>query len=226
MTTHTADHTPHPTTNSRRRPRRLTIAATSVIVALTFASACSSGESSGDPPSAPSTPAPTVVVPPTQAPSALETQLTGILDTHRANHEFAGAVLALREADGTTLTVTSGTKDLSTGSDAVDPNVPWNIGSLTKTFVAVVVLQLADEGAIDLDAGIGTYFPELPALAPITPRQLLQHTSGLNEYWPSASVLQDAGRVWTPMEEIAVAEAAGRLDAPGASYHYSNTNYV
>ena len=229
----TADQTPDPTTNSRRRSRRLTIAATSVIVALTFASACSSGESSGDPPSAPSTPAPTVVVPPTEASgpptsdtSALQGQLTGILDTHRANHEFAGAVLALREADGTTLTVTSGTKELSSDSGAVDPNVPWNIGSLTKTFVAVVVLQLADEGAIDLDAGIGPYFPELPALAPITPRQLLQHTSGLNEYWPSAPVLEDAGRVWTPMEEIAVAEAAGRFGAPGASYHYSNTNYV
>ena len=50
--------------------------------------------------------------PPTSAPSALERQLTGILDTHLANHEFAGAVLALREADGTTFTVTSGTKEL------------------------------------------------------------------------------------------------------------------
>lgn len=223
----TSDHT----TTPRRRSRRLTIAATSLIVALTFASACSSGESSGDPPSAPSTPAPTVVVPPTEAPpastpSALERQLTGILDTHRADHEFAGAVLALREADGTTLTVTSGTKELSSDSGAVDPEVPWNIGSLTKTFVGVVVLQLADEGAIDLDAPIGPYFPELPALAPLTPRQLLQHTSGLNEYWPSAPVLQDAGREWTPMEEIAVAEAAGRFHAPGAGFHYSNTNYI
>jgi D-alanyl-D-alanine carboxypeptidase len=132
----------------------------------------------------------------------------------------------LREADGTTLTVTSGTKELSSDSGAVDPDVPWNIGSLTKTFVGVVVLQLADEGAIDLDAPIGPYFPERPALAPITARQLLQHTSGLNEYWPSAPVLQDAGREWTPLEEIDVAEAAGRFDAPGATYHYSNTNYV
>ncbi len=228
----TADHT----TNPRRRSRRLTVAATSLIVVLTFASACSSGESSGDPPSAPSTPAPTVVVPftdtppteapPTSAPGALERQLTGILDTHRSNHEFVGAVLALREADGTTLTVTSGTKEMSSDSGAVDPNIPWNIGSLTKTFVAVVVLQLADEGAIDLDAPIGPYFRDLPALAPITPRQLLQHTSGLNEYWPSAPVLQDAGREWTPTEEIGVAEAAGRVGEPGAGFHYSNTNYI
>ncbi len=232
----TADQTSDHTTNPRRRSRRLTVAATSLIVALTFASACSSGESSGDPPSAPSTPAPTVVVPstevpaseppPASAPTALQRELTGILDTHLANHEFAGAVLALREADGTTLTVTSGTKELSSDSGAVDPDVPWNIGSLTKTFVAVVVLQLADEGAIDLDAPIGPYFPERPTLAPITPRQLLQHTSGLNEYWPSAPVLHDAGREWTPLEEIDVAEAAGRFDAPGTTFHYSNTNYV
>ncbi len=230
----TAHETRDHTANPRRRSRRVTIAASSLIVALTFASACSSGESSGDPPSAPTTPAGVVVPPteppadppPTSAPSALERQLTGILDTHLANHEFAGAVLALREADGTTFTVTSGTKELSSDSGAVDPDVPWNIGSLTKTFVAVVVLQLADEGAIDLDAPIGPYFPERPALAPITPRQLLQHTSGLNEYWPSAAVLQDSRRPWTPIEMIDVAEAAGRVGEPGVGFHYSNTNYV
>ena len=102
----------------------------------------------------------------------------------------------------------------------------WNIGSVTKTFVAVVVLQLADEGKIDLDAGIEQYMPDLANADHITPRELLQHTSGLGEYNDKPAVLNDAHRVWTPAELIAVAEDAGRVGEPGGPFHYSNTNYI
>ena len=91
------------------------------------------------------------------------------------------------------------------GRDAVDGpaarpsdlDVPWNIGSATKTFVAVVVLQLAEEGRLDLDAGIDRFLPELPGAERITPRQLLQHTSGLGEYKDQPAVLNDPTRAWT-----------------------------
>ena len=102
----------------------------------------------------------------------------------------------------------------------------WNIGSVTKTFVAVVVLQLAEEGRIDLDAGIDGFLPDLAGADRITPRQLLQHTSGLGEYVDQPAVLADAQREWTPAELIAVAEAAGRVGEPGGPHHYSNTNYI
>ena len=82
------------------------------------------------------------------------------------------------------------------------------------------------EGRIDLDAGIQRYLPDLPGADRITPRQLLQHTSGLAEYDDKPAVLNDAQRPWTPAELIAVAEAAGRVGEPGAAYHYSNTNYI
>src|SRR3712207_9358011 len=94
----------------------------------------------------------------------------------------------------------------------------WNIGSATKPFVAVVVLQLAEEGALDLDAGIDRFMPDLPGADRITPRQLLQHTSGLGEYIDEAPVRIDAQREWTPSELIAVAEAAGRAGTPGGPH--------
>ena len=53
--------------------------------------------------------------------------------------------------------VTAGTTSLDPGSGPVDPEVPWNIGSVTKSFVAIVVLQLAEQGLVDLDAGIDQY---------------------------------------------------------------------
>jgi D-alanyl-D-alanine carboxypeptidase len=108
----------------------------------------------------------------------------------------------------------------------VDLDAVWNIGSLTKTMVAVVALQLAEEGRLDLDAGIAPYMPELAGADRITPRQLLQHTSGLNEYDSQPVVIDDMQRRWTPAELIAVAEAAGRVGDPGGPFHYSNTNYV
>jgi D-alanyl-D-alanine carboxypeptidase len=88
------------------------------------------------------------------------------------------------------------------------------------------VVQLAEEGRVDLDAGIEAYLPDLANADAITPRQLLQHTSGLNDYENEPAVVNDRQRPWTPDEMIAVAEAAGRVGEPGAQFHYSNTNYV
>jgi D-alanyl-D-alanine carboxypeptidase len=155
----------------------------------------------------------------------LEETLNGIIESHRADQEFVGAVLAVRKADGHTALVTSGTKELG-GSEAVDPDVPWGVGSATKIFVAVVMLQLAEEGRIDLDAGIDRYLPDLPGGERITPRQLLQHTSGLSDYLDLPTVQADAKRKWSPSELIAAADAAGRNAEPGGPYRYSNTGYL
>ena len=152
--------------------------------------------------------------------------LDGILQSHHDAGEFVGARIALRDRDGTITEATAGTPTVDPASGPVDPDVAWGVGSVTKTFVAVVVLQLAQEGRIDLDAGIQQYLPTLPGADRITPRQLLQHTSGLAEYDDKPAVLNDAQRPWTPEELIAVAEAAGRLGEPGAAFHYANTNYI
>lgn len=152
--------------------------------------------------------------------------LTGILASHRDAGEFVGARIALLDRDGTTTEVADGTATVDPTSAPVDLNTPWGIGSVTKTFVAVVALQLADEGRIDLDAGIATFLPHLAGADRITPRQLLQHTSGLNEYLNDPAVLNDAQRQWTPAELIAVAESRGRVGEPGGAHHYANTNYI
>ena len=157
---------------------------------------------------------------------ARQAQLRDVLAAHHAAGEFVGARIALRDADGTITEATAGTPTTDPASGPVDPDVPWNIGSATKTFVAVVVLQLADEGRIDLDAGIDRYLPDLPAADRITPRQLLNHTSGLGEYLDQPAVVNDPQRQWTPAELIAVAEAAGRVGEPGGPHRYSNTNYI
>jgi D-alanyl-D-alanine carboxypeptidase len=171
----------------------------------------------------PTTAAPTNAV---AADPARQAQLGDILDVHHTAGEFVGARIALRDADGTISEATAGTPTTDPASGPIDPTVRWNIGSATKAFVAVVVLQLAEEGRVDLDAGIDGYLPDLPAADRITPRQLLNHTSGLNEYLDQPLVVNDPLHQWTPAELIAVAEAAGRVGEPGGPHRYSNTNYV
>ena len=149
-----------------------------------------------------------------------------ILDAHLARQEFPGAVLALQDPARGSALVTSGSTRPDAAGTPVDPEVPWAIGSATKMFVAVTLLQLAEEGQIDLDASIAPFFPDLPHAAEITARELLQHTSGLNEYIESPAVLSDAQRHWSADELIDVAVANGPLAAPGAEHHYANTNYI
>ncbi len=191
-------------------------------------------------PTAPKPPAPTIAAPPPTAPPpttptpptavaadpARQGQLREILDAHHTAGEFVGARIALRDPDGTITEATAGTPTLDPASGPVDPTVAWNIGSATKTFVAVVVLQLAEEGRIDLDTGIDGYLPDLRAAHRITPRQLLNHTSGLGEYLDQPAVVNDPLRHWTPADLIAVAEAGGRVGEPGGPHRYSNTNYI
>jgi D-alanyl-D-alanine carboxypeptidase len=163
---------------------------------------------------------------PSSASDRSERRATRILDRHLARREFPGAVLAFRDTSGTTATVTAGTADATGARPPIDTATPWIIGSTTKTFLAVVVLQLAQEAKLDLDATIEGFFPDLPSAHRITTRQLLQHTSGLAEYLHSDVVERDARREWHARELIAVAIAKGPVAGPGAGYHYANTNYL
>jgi CubicO group peptidase (beta-lactamase class C family) len=155
-----------------------------------------------------------------------QAQLAAILTEHHAAGEFVGARIAVRSADGTIAEASGGTPTRDPASGPVDPDVPWNIGSATKPFVAVVVLQLADEGRLDLDSGIDRYVPYLSGADRITPRQLLNHTSGLGEYLDQPATRAEPKRRWTPAEQVGIAEAAGRFGEPGGPHHYSNTNYI
>lgn len=137
------------------------------------------------------------------------------------------ALASVKDRDGRTRTYTAGLGDLATGAPVpVDGQV--RIGSNTKTFVAVVVLQLVAERRVDLDASVDTYLPGLVRGEGIdgrhiTVRHLLQQTSGLPNY---SNYLGDDVRYYAPRELLATALQHPADFAPGTSWKYSNTNYV
>ncbi|MGW5990088.1 serine hydrolase domain-containing protein [Streptomyces anulatus] len=137
------------------------------------------------------------------------------------------ALASVKGPGGRDRTYTAGTGDLATGAPVpVDGQV--RIGSNTKTFVAVVVLQLVAERRVSLDAFVDTYLPGLVRGKGIdgrriTVRHLLQQTSGLPEY---TSRLGDDVRYYAPRELLATALRHPADFAPGKRWKYSNTNYV
>ncbi|WP_437900901.1 serine hydrolase domain-containing protein [Sorangium sp. So ce124] len=147
--------------------------------------------------------------------------------------KFPAVLVAVRDRDGQTRHYTAGVGDLETkASVPVDGQV--RIGSNSKPFTAVVVLQLVGEGKVDLDAPIETYLPDLVRGdgidgREITVRQLLQHTSGLPDYVGLAlgeDVFEVLHTYFQPRALLDLALTQPATFAPGAEWAYSNTNYI
>jgi len=117
------------------------------------------------------------------------------------------------------------------------PRVPlvatdrFRVASVTKTFVAVVVLQLVDEGRLRLDQPVASILPGLvPGADSITIRALLGHTSGLSDFLDDEAfvraVIAHPGRAWSPRRLVSIATSHPLLFQPGHGWSYSNTNYI
>ena len=146
---------------------------------------------------------------------------------------FPAALAAVTKADGSTVGVAVGKGNLETG-EAPPLDGEIRIGSSTKTFTAVVIMQLVQEGKISLDEPIETYLPGLLRgegidASKITVRQLLQHTSGLPEYTDQTGhedPVANRNNYYSPRDLLDFALKKPADFAPGSQWKYSNTNYV
>jgi len=109
---------------------------------------------------------------------------------------------------------------------AATPALPYQIASNSKQFTAMALLLLEDEGKLDLDDKVSKYLPGISGGDQIALRQLLSHTSGLQDYWPQDFSFPAMARPTSPQQILDV-WAKKPLDyAPGAQWQYSNTGYV
>src|SRR5215472_16456091 len=125
--------------------------------------------------------------------------------------------------------VVAGLADKATGRP-MRPQDRVHVGSITKTIVAAVVLQLAAEKRLSLNDSVQKWLPGVITghgyhPARITIRQLLQHTSGMRDYTssPGFQTPQGLTRTWRPQQLV---DAAVRLGPPVHNWLYSNTNYI
>lgn len=138
-----------------------------------------------------------------------------------------GGVAALIVRDGTTSTASMGFANAA--GDPVRPVTPFRVGSISKSFVATMVLQLVDEGRVELDEALSTYLPDTPIGAEVTIRALLSHRSGLPNYTDidaaMSDILADRARQFTPDDIVSFVSGIPASDAD-QRFAYSNTNYI
>ncbi len=106
------------------------------------------------------------------------------------------------------------------------PDLPYQIASNSKQFTAMALLLLEDEGKLSIDDKVAKYFPDISGADRITIRQLLSHTSGLQDFWPQDYLFKTMTTPTTP-QGIVDKWAKKPLDyEPGTRWQYSNTGYV
>ncbi|MFJ9870514.1 serine hydrolase domain-containing protein [Streptomyces sp. NPDC101165] len=166
---------------------------------------------------------------PAELPAPDTTGLDAVLRSAVA--QGAPGALARIDDNGSTYRLSRGVSDRGTGQ-GISTDDRFRIGSVTKSFSAVVLLQLADEHKLDLDAPVNRYLPKLLPDDRITVRHILSHRSGLYDYSDDMFAKSVSGfeavrnKVYTYQQLVTLSLKKPRTNEPGAAYSYSNTNFV
>lgn len=122
-----------------------------------------------------------------------------------------------------------GLSDLDTQTP-ITPETVFDLASVSKQMTAIAVLKLMEQGQLDLEAPVSQYLPEFSDLNPnnpVTIRDLLYHTSGLNDYTGEAWDGSDSEFANLDLEaHLTWLNDQGALDEPGIAYEYSNSGYA
>jgi D-alanyl-D-alanine carboxypeptidase len=172
---------------------------------------------------------------PDLANAQLPARLQQRLDSLHATGRFAGAQIGVALPDGSTIAVATGWADTAR-REAMTTSHLLLQGSVGKTYVSAVALQLVQEGRFALDDRIAVHlgnepwFATLPNGPDITIRQLMNHTSGLVRYEFNERFTADLSaapdRVWSPRELVAYILGTAPPFAAGQGWDYSDTNYI
>ncbi|MFE9452853.1 serine hydrolase domain-containing protein [Streptomyces sp. NPDC006739] len=166
------------------------------------------------------------------APALAAPDMTALGEALRsAVGQGAPGAMARVDDHGTVHRAVRGVADRDTGR-ALGIDDHFRVGSVTKTFSAVVLLQLADEHRLALDAPVNRYLPGLLPDDRITVRHVLSHRSGLYDYTDDMFADSVQGfeavrdKVFTYRQLVDLSLRKPPTNAPGAAYAYSNTNFV
>lgn len=157
----------------------------------------------------------------------LSSRLQETLDRVRTDQGIPGASAAVLIPGEGIWTGNSGEADTRTHRPVTDRTL-FAAGSITKTFVAALMLKLAERDVLDLDDHLSRWVPEFPNSRSIRLRQLLNHTSGTSNFTDEPAFAKAQQRnpnaAWTPRRTLRYAQHP--YSAPGEGWSYSNTNYI
>ena len=193
-----------------------------VVTIVLMAGACFDGDQSADESSTT-----TRLEPGPGFDAELENELQRILGEERERFQAGAASAAIVVPGEGVWTGASGVADSET-KEPVTTETAFAIGSVTKTFVAALVLDLVEDDVLSLDDRLALWLPRFPRARQITIRQLLNHTTGVFNMTDNRAFteqqIEHPRKRWTPARTLRFVEAP--LFAPGSDWAYSNTNYI
>jgi len=167
--------------------------------------------------------------------NVFENEISKILDNALSQTGIAGATVYSVNKEGDVAWLANGLMNTSSNTP-MQRDTKFRIASLSKTFLATVVLKLMEQGDISLDQSYSNYLPDsvvnlFPYDGQATIMQLLNHTSGIYDFEDDQFVeilFANPIKHWTPWELLNYASTADSavFYPPGTKYGYSNTNYI
>ena len=140
------------------------------------------------------------------------------------NDKFMGSIAVSK--DGQLIyTKSVGYADQAQGLEATE-KTKYRIGSITKSFTAVLIFKAHEQGLLDLEATIAQWFPEVPNAPEITVSHLLNHRSGIFNFTNDPDYLTWNTEAKSEEEMVALVVAGGSVFKPDSRAEYSNSNYV
>lgn len=170
--------------------------------------------------------APLAAAPVKPLPSTLGAQVNALL-ANAFPADGPGAVVLISRGGRTELVATRGLADVSAGR-RLDGNTVFRLGSITKQFTAAMVLQLVAEKKLSLDDPLSHFFPDWPAPGSrATIRQLLNHSSGLQDYTKVPGwIVANRTKPTTTAALVDVMRGLPAKSPPGTAWEYNNGGYV
>lgn len=157
----------------------------------------------------------------------LRAALDARLQLLRATYGIPGVSVAIAFADGSVWRGQAGFADTA-AKRPVTPDTAFSVASVSKTFTAALILGLVEDGRLRLESTVRPYLPDLAIAPTITVRQLLDHTSGLRDFYAhpriDKALLTKPARAWDAARSLSY--LGKPYTKPGLSWHYSNTNYL
>ncbi len=158
--------------------------------------------------------------------NAPETSIEDFIDSEMPASGVPGLAYAV-VADGEITSAGARGVVRSGGEAKVTPDTPFVIGSISKSFTALAVMQLVEAGRVDLDAEVSRYLDGFSGNPPgaVTIRQLLSHTSGFSTLQGNTSHTDTAGGTDELARQVDALADVTPASAPGERWEYSNTNF-
>ncbi len=156
----------------------------------------------------------------------LSEQLQAALDENIKHYGVNGTSVAIVMPNGE---IWRGVSGISHDSVKISPDMLFAIGSITKNMVAILTLQLVEEGVLTLEDPLDKWLPGYRYVdGTITIRQLLNHTSGLYMFWENQKIWDDLkkyrSKIFSTEEVLSYIKEP--YFQPGIGHRYSNTNYL